>query len=195
MKYKKPKSYLFIFLLLFTLFLMPFIVAMILYTKNPLWLHKKTVNKGILISSQVNLHQFKLISDNTNLLAFTNHWFLFYLTTSSCQQVCQKNLHTMRQIIVALGKNSSRAKYGVILTNDKLFPHSVHINKDPKLLVYRVSKPELDKYFALLNMNKTSDAYYLADPLGRIILYYPSDASGEDMYQDLSRLLIISTTG
>lgn len=192
---KQSKNYLFIFLLLLIIFLTPLILAILLYNKNPLWLHQKTVNKGTLISSNLNLQQINLISYRTTLRSLSGTWFLFYLAKSPCREVCHKNCHTIRQITLALGKNSSRVKYGVILANDKSLISQILIKKDANLLVYKISKPELEKHFSSLKINKNSDAYYLADPFGKIILYYPGDTSGEDMYQDLSRLLSISTTG
>ncbi len=195
MKQKQPTHYLFIFLLLLVIFLMPLIIAMALYNKNPLWLHHKMVNKGTLISANLNLQQINLISHNTTIHSLKGRWFLFYLTQSPCQQLCQKNLHALHQIVLALGKNSSRVKYGVIFANNKSLISSLVFNKDPNLLVYMTSKIELEKYFMSTKMSKNFDAYYLADPFGKIILYYPSNAPGEDIYQDLSRLLTISTTG
>lgn len=193
MKHKQSQNYLIIFLLLLIIFLTPLIVAVLLYNKNPIWLHQKTVNKGYLLSSELNLQQIKLIPVTSH--SFNPSWFLFYLATSPCHKLCQKNIHTLRQTTLALGKNASRVKYGVILAHDKSLTVETLIKQDSNLLVYRISKSELEKYFALLKMSKNSDAYYLADRFGKIILYYSNEAPGEDMYQDLSRLLTISTTG
>lgn len=195
MKNKQSKNYLFIFLLLLIIFLTPLIVAVVLYNKNPLWLHHKTVNKGTLISSSLNLQQIKLNSDRTSSRSLKDSWFLFYLTKSPCRQDCHKNLHAMRQIILALGKNRYRVKYGLIFTNKKSLTGHSFLNKNSDLLYFRISKLELRNFFLTLNLKHPTDAYYLADPFGKIILYYPYDASGEDIYQDLSRLLTISTTG
>ena len=186
---------LFIFSLLLILFLTPLIIAVMLYNKNPLWLHHKTVNKGTLISSRLNLQQIKLISHRTTLRSLNGSWFLFYLAESPCREQCQKNLHTMRQITLALGKNRYRVKYGLILANEKSLTTHAFINKDSDLVCFTIQKPELKKFISTLKINQPTDAYYLADPLGRIILYYSKNASGEDSYQDLTRLLTISTTG
>ena len=195
MKKKKSKNYLFIFTLLLIIFLTPLIAAIILYNKNPLWLYQKTVNKGTLISSSLNLQQIKLISDKAPLHSLSGTWFLFYLTKSPCQKHCQKNLHRMRQITLALGKNRYRVKYGLILANKKSLPSQSFINNDADLLYFTISKSELKNFFSTLKIKHPTNTYYLADPFGKIILYYASDASGEALYQDLTRLLTISTTG
>lgn len=195
MKNNSSKNYLFVFLLLIIIFLSPLITAILLYNKNPLWLHHKTVNKGTLISSNLSLQQINLISYNTTIHSLNGKWFLFYLAESPCREDCHKNCHTMRQITLALGKNVSRVKYGVILANDKSLKAYTHISKDSNLLIYTISEPNLKKYFSTLKITNYFNAYYLADPFGKIILYYPNNAPGEDIYQDLSRLLTISTTG
>jgi hypothetical protein len=194
MKKKKSKNYLFIFTLLLIIFLTPLIAAVILYNKNPLWLHQKTVNKGTLISSSLNLQQIKLISHKAPLHSLSGTWFLFYLTESPCQKHCQRNLHRMRQITLALGKNRYRVKYGLILAKEKSLTGQSFINNDANLY-FTISKPELKNFFSTLKIKHPTNAYYLADPFGKIILYYASDAPGEALYQDLTRLLTISTTG
>lgn len=167
-----------------------------LYNKNPLWLHHQTVNKGTLISSSLNLQQIKLISHKTTLSSLNGTWFLFYLTETLCRESCHKNLAMLRKITIALGKNRYRVKYGLIQTKKKSLTIHSFINKDANLLYFTISKSEfLKNFFWTLKIQHPTDAYYLADPFGKIILYYPNNASGEDIYQDLTRLLTISTTG
>ncbi|WP_342220374.1 hypothetical protein [Rickettsiella endosymbiont of Miltochrista miniata] len=166
-----------------------------LYNKNPHWLHHNTVNKGTLISSSLNLQQVKLISHRGTSRSLNGSWFLFYLAKSDCHKLCHKNLHTIRQITLALGKNRYRVKYGLILAIEKSLTSQAFINKDLDLLYFTTSKLELKNFFSTLKIKNPTEGYYLADPFGKIILYYPSKTSGEDIYQDLTRLLTISTTG
>lgn len=194
MKKKKSKDYLYIFSLLLVIFLTPLIVSAILYKKNPVWLHHKTINKGILISLDMNLQQIKLNPDKSTHPSFKHHWFLFYLATAPCRELCKKNLHTMRQITVALGKYRHRVSYGLILVKENSTNIYPLIHKEVGLQNYTISKQELKKIFSALNIRNHSEAYFIADPIGKIILYYPSNVNGEDIYQDLLRLLTISTT-
>jgi hypothetical protein len=199
MKVKKQKNSLFIFLLLVILFLFPLVLAVILYKSNPLWLHENTVNKGQLIFSGLNLHKIKVVPFKVTLsLLHQQAWFLFYLATSPCHELCQKNLHTMRQITLALGKNSHRIRYGliqVIEKNAKKMPRNTLANPDPNLLIYALSNKELHYFYSTLNSTGKPEAYYLADPSGTIILYYSRHVTGEDIYQDLTRILTHTTTG
>lgn len=196
MKKKATKNYLFIFILLLIIFLMPLIVAIILFNKNPSWLHQQTVNRGILISTNLNLLQLQLIPPNKPILnSFKHTWLLFYLTSSSCNELCQTHLFRMHQIILALGKYHHQVHYGLIRIKDN--PLAIHAltNKDTNLLSYTISKQHAQKIFSALSLSNHTEIYFIADPSGRIILYYPNNATGEDIYQDLMRLLTISTTG
>lgn len=195
MKKKKSKNYLFIFGLLLAIFFIPLILSAILYKKNPIWLHHKTINKGILIASSLNLQQIKLNPDKSTLPSFKHNWFLFYLATAPCRELCKKNLHTMRQITVALGKYRYRVSYGLILVKKNSSNIYPFIHQGVGLQNYTISKLEFKKNFSALNFRNLREAYFIADPIGKIILYYPSNVDGEDIYQDLMRLLTISTTG
>lgn len=195
MKKKESNHDLFIFGLLLFIFLMPLIIAIILFNKNPNWLHLKTVNKGTLISTNLNLQQLNLIPNKTTLGPFKHTWSLFYLKPSHCRELCQKNLYRMRQIILALGKYRHHVQYGLILIEDNRLTIQSIPNKDIDLLNYTISKRHAQKIFSALNNNGHHTAYFIADPFGRIILYYSSEVAGEDIYHDLMRLLAISTTG
>ncbi|WP_339050863.1 hypothetical protein [Rickettsiella endosymbiont of Xylota segnis] len=194
MKKKKSKNYLFVFGLLLAIFLIPLILSGILYKKNPGWLQHKTINRGTLISSNLNLLQIKLNPDKSTLPSFKHNWFLFYLATAPCRELCKKNLHTMRQITVALGKYRHQVCYGSILVKENSSNIYPFIHQDVGLQNYTISKLEFKKNFSALNFRNLREAYFIADPVGKIILYYPSYVDGEDIYQDLMRLLTISTT-
>lgn len=195
MKKKVTNNYLFIFILLLIIFLMPLIIAILLFNKNPSWLHQRTVNKGIFISTNLNLQPLKLIPNKPLLNSFKHTWLLFYLTSSSCNELCQTHLFRMHQIILALGKYHHQVHYGLIRIKDN--PLAIHalINKDTNLLNYTISKQHAQKIFSALNLSNHTPIYFIADPFGRIILYYPNNATSEDIYQDLMRLLTISKTG
>ena len=199
MNTKKQQKPLFILLGLLILFLSPLILAIILYLNKPIYLHHKTTNKGQRIDSLANFNAL----DKTTLYqprsAFTKqkkYWLLFYLARSPCRDLCQKNLHLMRQIHIALGKNSAQEKYALVqVAHSKDRIKNEHRQQDPHLLNYFISDKEFHKFFSVSRFKQSAEGYYLVDPLGRIILYYPPHARGEAIYQDLSHLLAHLTTG
>lgn len=192
MNKKKSGNYFFIFVVLLALFLTPLIVAVVLYNKKPYWLYYKTVNKGHLILTPINLQQFKLSPGKKNYRSLKQLWFLFYLTQSPCRHLCQKNLYSLQHITQALGKNRYRVNYGLIVTENLIYPL---INKDSKLLQYRITKEKLSNFFLKLGVKNLKEGYFIADPFGRIILYYLPNVQGKAIYDDLNRLLTVSTLG
>ena len=199
MKSKKQLKSLFILLSLLFLFLSPLILAIILYVKQPIYLQHKTTNRGQLIDSLANfnaLDKTTLYSPPDMLAKQKKYWLLFYLASAPCKDLCQKNLHLMHQINLALGKNSAQEKYALLqVRHSKGLIETGRMQADPHLLNYFISDKEFHKFFSKFIFKKNAKGYYLVDPLGRIILYYPPHARGEDIYQDLSHLLAHLTTG
>lgn len=107
-------------------------------------------------------------------------WQVFYLTDKKCSQVCQQRLHTLRQIITALGKNSWQINAALI----QIAPSATIYNN--AFDSYTIQEKEYQKVFANKKMYM---GYYIIDPQGKIILYYPANIPGEDLYKDLLRLL------
>ena len=191
MKKKQSCHSFFVLALLFVLFLTPLVAAVILYSRKPQWLHHKTVNKGYLILTPIHLSQLKLISSQQNPYLQKPSWFLFFLTHTACRHLCQKNLYHLRQITHALGKNRYRVHYGLIVTQRLFYSNS----KDSNLFQYVILHEKLDDFFSKLKIKHLASGYFIADPVGKIILYYLPDVQDKDIYDDLNRLLNISTLG
>lgn len=199
MKNKKRFTTSLVLSFLIFLFVVPLILAIILYVKEPAWLHYRTANKGQLLSLSHDFFLLKKISSHKIIESPINnkYWFLFYLANTECKHLCQINLYNMHQIKVALGKNSSQLNYGLIQVQANMeFPiKNKFINQDPNLLRYWISVNELKKFFSTLMTEKKVEGYYLVDPVGKIVLYYPKAINPSDIYQDLTRLLTYSTIG
>jgi hypothetical protein len=102
----------------------------------------------------------------------------------------------MHQIRIALGKNSAQEKYALMqVAHSKDRIQNEYLQQDPHLLNYFISDKEFHKFFSVSRFKQSAEGYYLVDPLGRIILYYPPHARGEAIYQDLNHLLAHLTTG
>ncbi|MDQ8038884.1 MAG: hypothetical protein REH83_00585 [Rickettsiella sp.] len=174
---KKLNIYFNLGLLIF-IFIGPLIFAIGLYLKTPQWLKQKTLNNGIFISPPIDFDKLKkkIIFKSKSL----RRWQVFYLTNKECKKACRQRLYILHQIITALGKNSW-----------KLNPALIQV--DPSATVYNnlfdsysISVKEYQRVFV---NKKMYSGYYLIDTQGKIILYYPTDTPGEDLYKDLLHLL------
>jgi hypothetical protein len=175
--HKKLKNYL-ILGGLTLIFIGPLAAAVVLYNKHPAWLTDKTLNKGQLLSPPLDFNTLKkqiLFKSNRQ-----HRWQIVYLTKTNCAQVCQQQLNQLEQVILALGKNSDQVS--AILIQIEL---SSEI-KNKNISHYSITTHEYQHFFSA---KKLATGYYIVDPLGKIMLYYPASTPSEHLYKDLTHLL------
>jgi cytochrome oxidase Cu insertion factor (SCO1/SenC/PrrC family) len=173
-----------IFLIILFLFLAPMILARVFYAHKT-WLPRHTVNHGELLVPPQALQQ--LVSDPG---AARRHWVLVFINTGNCDDFCWQNLHNMRQIQRALGKDMHRLQR-VILTiptvkEDEKLQQWLSANET---LHWQVTQAELIRAF------RHPAAWYVIDPLGNIILSYSASTNPESILDDLKYLMGVSNIG
>ncbi|MES2142738.1 MAG: hypothetical protein V4471_07665 [Pseudomonadota bacterium] len=169
----------FILGLLVFIFIAPLILASLLYIKHPAWLTQKTLNKGKLIYPALDFKKLKkkIIFHKKIHTA----WQIFYLTNSSCLKDCQRRLHILHQVILALGKKSSQINAALIQIDP-----TGGMKNNRSINNYSITTEEYLRFF--IN-NKMAMGYYLVEPTEKIILYYRINTPGESIYKDLTHLL------
>ena len=106
-KQTKSRSYL---IGLFAVFFGPLFFAMWLFYMPNSWQNSST-NHGTLIIPVQPLDDFKMSSLDGELWEheqFTGKWTLLYIGDESCDLYCEANLFKMRQVRLALGRDSKR---------------------------------------------------------------------------------------
>lgn len=188
-KKNKKKHPVFIILILFFIFLIPFQLAKIIFTHNIYFLSNKTgTQHGYLIPSPFNLKQLCYPKE------LHGKWLLLYINAEHCSVACKKALYQLQQIHTATGKDQSRVlRVKLDFTSSNLvsekFPGflQLHCNKQQFLsLISSLSS----KTLAL-----STPAIYLVDPLGNVILYYTLDTNPSGLLKDLKHLLGASQIG
>jgi hypothetical protein len=111
-------------------------------------------------------------------------WILIASDSGDCADACQRKLHAMRQVRLALGRNASRVAR--VLVVDDARPANPHLAEDTGVQVTRgIAVPPGDDRSHI----------YLADPHGNVILRWPAEPDLRRMYQDIDRLLRASQIG
>ncbi len=146
-----------------------------------------------------SLQNISNISDNEQRLY--GKWSLIYLHKGSCEKVCLENLYKMRQVRLASGKYATRIQRVTVLTGKK----DVFMEEDQKehFKGQLVLRTENTKQFSTLDvfaLREDEDPVlekriYLVDPLGNLMMSYPSDAEPAGIIKDLKRLLRYSRIG
>lgn len=172
-------------LILVLLFIIPVILAKFVYAHQQ-FLPKTRVNHGQLIKPSLLLDKLKL-----NPAPLSGKWLLLLIQSGPCDQTCQHNLFYMRQIQQALGKNYDRLQRVIILVDHDADPELLAMIKDPfaGTLLTQINSQQLK------NVIPTPQTWYLADPLGNIMMSYASNAKPDDILADLEYLMRASQIG
>ena len=139
------------FLLIVFVFILPFIFAKYFFD-NDATSTRGTTNHGSFLVDEVNIAS----------LADNDHWIILQVIDSKCDTSCKDNMHMLRQINTALGKDMGRVKR--YLLNNNTDENTVYLDNYPKVIV-------LDRSETLYNkLTKMDERIFIADPFGKIIL-------------------------
>ena len=161
------------FLLIVFVFVLPFIFAKYFFD-NDATSTRGTTNHGSFLVDEINIAS----------LADNDHWIILQVIDGKCDTSCQDNMHMLRQINTALGKDMGRVKR--YLLNNNTDENAVYLDNYPKVIV-------LDRSETLYNkLTKMDERIFIADPFGKIILGYENDFIAKGLLKDIKKLLKFS---
>ena len=161
------------FLLIVFVFVLPFIFAKYFFD-NDATTTRGTTNHGSFLVDDVNIAS----------LADNDHWIILQVIDGKCDTSCQENMHMLRQINTALGKDMGRVKRYIL--NNNTDENTVYLDNYPKVIV-------LDRSETLYNkITKMDERIFIADPFGKIILGYENDFIANGLLKDIKKLLKFS---
>ena len=196
----KPKSGLsnasFVGLIL--VFLVPLLIAVLLYTyRDRLPLPEPKTN-GVLIHPARPISQFGARSTNGEQLSLEylrGKWTLVYFGGSRCDLYCEAGLFKMRQARLALGENISRVQRLLLFDNTADLDGLASIlDEHPRLITASLTE---DMHTAVLESfgERPEGNVYIVDPLGNVMMRYPPNATTKGLLKDLKHLLKVSQIG
>ena len=179
----------------------PLILSWFIFNHTDFLEARGTSNYGQIIKPPTLLEDFSLV-DPTNLErknTLYGKWSMIFVA-ESCDEICMENVYRMRQIHMGIGKHSLRVQKVLFLTNQhpselsKLFINYAGqqvINTDSVDL-----DTLLDKFRSEKVINPTKAGHiYISDPLGNLMMSYPSDINPKGILKDLKKLLRASRIG
>jgi hypothetical protein len=159
------------------------------------WPPQTRVNYGELIEAHplpdIELHE--LDGRRFDLSQLRGKWLMLQIDSGSCSEACRKKLIYMRQARLAQGKGAERIERVWILS-DSASPELSLLHNYPGMKVARASGNALFREFPA-SPRAPTDYIYLVDPLGNLMLRFPSDPDPRRMTRDLTRLLNASRIG
>jgi len=188
--------------LLFTLFLSPLLLAILLFYMFPDWRPAGSSNHGQLVTPVRALPSFEmetLAGEQIDETFLRGKWTLVYLLQGACDKTCVEQLYNIRQVRLAQGKNIDRLQRLLVWENgavsredqaelQKYFPGQVIVPLTGQQAVVEVFSLDEQQPMAARRV-------YLVDPLGNLMMRYEPDDEPKGMIKDLERLLKYSGLG
>ena len=135
----------------------------------------------------------KLDGRAVGLPSLKGQWLLVKVDGGACVQDCQKQLMTLRQFRLMLGKDMDRVDW-VWLLNDQAPVDPVlagHLKQDGAT-VLRVAPTALQAWFAATPGQPLEPSLYVVDPMGNAMMRFPAafdSAGAAKARRDMDRLL------
>jgi len=178
-------------LLIALVFLGPLMLAAWLYFSGSALQPEGRTNHGELLQPLVNIRDVvpaSPIHEHND-----GYWLLVYLNDEVCGAQCELALYTIRQSRLMLGKEMDRLVR--VFLHGESPPDTVYLAGEHAGLVTLS-----DRDFSALLKNKRSlesptGGFYLVDPMGNLVMYFPPDIEPSDMVEDIKHLLKFSRIG
>lgn len=179
------------FLLLVGVFVVPVAAAYMAYFG---WRPAGHKNYGDLITvTPLQQTEGRLLNGEAfGLERLQGKWLMVHVGPAACDAGCERQLYLMRQIRIAQGKGQSRIERVWVLT-DAGTPAAKRLEDHPGLQVWRPASAAFARQFpAPLS---AADHIYVVDPLGNLMLRFPSDPDPKGIMKDMKQLLKASQIG
>ena len=158
------------------------------------WQPQSRLNYGELIEARpISDPELRRLDGSAfRLSQLRGRWVLLQIDSGACAEGCRKKLLYMRQVRLAQGKDAERIERMWVLADAA--PPDAALLLDHEGL--RVARAPGGRFLAEFPAARSpSDHIYVLDPLGNLMLRFPSDPDAQRMVKDLARLLKASHVG
>lgn len=171
--------------------LIPIIAAYVAYYTG-IGVPKDTVNKGVLLEPAKNVSDV-LGDASGDIPSFTDNlkWRLLIPVPRECDKDCQQNLYITRQVHIRLGEKGERVeRYAVNLggATGEEFLQSIR-PEHPQLKHFSVSPDTWESWLKESNVPGVDHYYLLVDQVGFAMMFYSVQHNGNQLLDDLKRVL------
>lgn len=176
--------------LLAMLFAGPLVLATWLYFDGSLRPAGRT-NHGALLDPVVNLRERMPNSALADLSE--DSWLLVYPNVDPCAADCREALYVLRQSRLMLGNDMQRLLR--VFLRGPAAPDRVFIEEQhPGLAI--IEDADLNRLLETRRPRELSaGGFFLVDPLGNLVMYFPPEIDPGDMVEDIQHLLDLSRIG
>jgi len=197
-----------ILVIIAAMFLLPLVMAWLMYSGSIELRPASTRNLGLLLQPPVAIAlEESLVSASGDdeqsremkggeLAGLLNeHWVILHAVPDPCEARCLGAITELRQIHRASGRHQSRIRIAMLLKDHKQAELNRQLN-DIYSSFHLTGNPGGDLWNTLEEITRSATSEtdvagsnYLIDPLGNIMMYYEAGADPNDLKKDLKRLL------
>jgi cytochrome oxidase Cu insertion factor (SCO1/SenC/PrrC family) len=192
-------------LIIAAMFLLPLILAWLMYRGSLDFEPAATRNLGTLVEPPLPLDWNEALSLQSEQKSGTapdaaietlmEHWVILFPVSGRCNPACEQHVISLRQIHLASGRHQSRLRLALML-DDASPEETIELLRSiyAKFTLIRDPSGSLRHVLDAVRAGppgmpaETGDTY-LIDPLGNIMMHYAADADPNHIRQDLKRLL------
>ena len=181
--------------LLFGIAVLPMLAAYTMFFTG--WgVPKQTNNRGLLLSDALSLEPL-VASEDWQRIGREKKWRLLIPVPASCEDACQKNMYTTRQVHIRLSEKSTRLEriavsVGGQLSEDYLAAIAA---SHPKLKTVAAGQQRWQDWIEPVTSELETlgeHAYFLVDQEGYAIMAYGSEHHGNALLSDIKHALKFS---
>lgn len=180
------------------MFLLPLVLAWLMYSGSVEYQPHNTRNLGNLVTPPLPVELGRLESHKPNrgdTGELDQHWVVLFAVPADCGQDCLDAVTALRQVHRSAGRNQDRIR--LLLLLPEIFAPEEADRLRAVYPVFRTARDPGGELGAVLNRiaadygngQAAAGNTYLIDPIGNIMMHYPSGADPNDLKKDLKRLL------
>lgn len=156
-----------------------------------------TTNKGQLINPPLPIKDISLdgnssaISDLYGDKESAKKWRLLVPVTANCSQACQNNLYVSRQVHIRLAEKAYRVERIILGLETLPLTFTDSLEKDhPNTRRAQTTLPAFSQWLTSAGFSdQAENYYYLVDQEGFAMMRYSTENTGQDLLDDLKKLL------
>ena len=179
--------------LLIAVFVVPLLIAIVMYVMRDHMPTTKTVSHGELIHPAQPIKILTIQSDpneTIDLQGLTGKWTYLVYSPNGCDLQCEASLFKLRQTKKATGRELNRIQ-SVLLTDANNVSSEI-LDRNQRTRVGRLLKLEIESG---AQKQLEQGVIYLIDPIGNLMMKYNSSTTSRGMLKDIKKLLKISNIG
>lgn len=148
-------------------------------------------NHGLLLAPVVSVTDE--LGTSALLDTAARRWAIVYIADGPCGDVCRDALYKQRQTRLMLGNDMTRVVR--VLLHGPEAPDTLFLEQEHAGLEVLRDPAARQLLESARPAGAAAGGYYLVDPLGNLVMYFPADIGPRELVDDLEHLLELSRIG